>query len=206
MRYAVATHPAFLMSSARFLIGGGLLYLFSRRRGAPVPGRARNPRRRHCRPADARPWQRLGRMVRARITSGLAALLVAASPLWFLLLDWLRPGGKRPTRIALVGLVIGFAGVILLLNPGGSGTGGIDRSARRSHARNAGLGGRLALQPHGDLSKLAVHGHRDRNALRRRVPAGHGHLDRGMGALSLWWGWHAAGADCPSVPRSRWRI
>jgi drug/metabolite transporter (DMT)-like permease len=52
----------------------------------------------------------------AALPSGLAALLAAAVPLWVVLL---RIAGKdRPTRRTSVGIVLGFAGVALLLLPG----------------------------------------------------------------------------------------
>jgi drug/metabolite transporter (DMT)-like permease len=50
------------------------------------------------------------------ISSGLAALLVALTPMWFALLEWIRPGGKRPDFKTVLGIAIGFGGVILLVN------------------------------------------------------------------------------------------
>jgi drug/metabolite transporter (DMT)-like permease len=52
-----------------------------------------------------------------RVPSSLAALLVAAVPLYTALLDWARPGGRRPERPVLAGIVIGFAGMVLLALP-----------------------------------------------------------------------------------------
>jgi drug/metabolite transporter (DMT)-like permease len=50
------------------------------------------------------------------LPSGLAALLIAAVPLWVVLL---RAGtGDRPTRWTVVGVLVGFAGVAVLLLPG----------------------------------------------------------------------------------------
>jgi drug/metabolite transporter (DMT)-like permease len=34
------------------------------------------------------------------VPSGIAALVVAAVPLWMLLVEWLRPGGRRPQRLS----------------------------------------------------------------------------------------------------------
>ncbi len=59
-----------------------------------------------------------------RVPSGIAALLVATVSLWMVLIDWLRPGGTRPVPRVIVGLVLGFAGLALLVGPkdlGGSG-------------------------------------------------------------------------------------
>ena len=58
------------------------------------------------------------------IPSGLAALIVAIVPMWMVLLDWLRPGGQRPTGPVVAGLVMGLAGVMLLVGPIELGGGG----------------------------------------------------------------------------------
>jgi drug/metabolite transporter (DMT)-like permease len=51
------------------------------------------------------------------IPSGIAALLVATVTLWMVLVDWFRPGGSRPALRVLAGLVLGFAGMALLVGP-----------------------------------------------------------------------------------------
>jgi drug/metabolite transporter (DMT)-like permease len=58
------------------------------------------------------------------VPSGVTALLVATVSLWMVLVDWLRPGGTRPVPRVVVGLMMGFAGLALLVGPknlGGSG-------------------------------------------------------------------------------------
>jgi drug/metabolite transporter (DMT)-like permease len=58
------------------------------------------------------------------VPSGVTALLVATVSLWMVLVDWLRPGGTRPVPRVVVGLLLGFAGLALLVGPknlGGSG-------------------------------------------------------------------------------------
>ena len=52
-----------------------------------------------------------------RVASGLAALLIATEPFWIVLLDWLRPGGRRPGLAVAAGLLFGFIGVGLLVSP-----------------------------------------------------------------------------------------
>jgi drug/metabolite transporter (DMT)-like permease len=52
-----------------------------------------------------------------RVPSGIAALLVATVSLWLVIVDWLRPSGTRPVPRVFVGLVLGFAGLALLLGP-----------------------------------------------------------------------------------------
>jgi drug/metabolite transporter (DMT)-like permease len=51
------------------------------------------------------------------VPSGIAALLVATVSLWMVLLDWIRPGGTRPVPRVFAGLVLGFAGMALLIGP-----------------------------------------------------------------------------------------
>jgi drug/metabolite transporter (DMT)-like permease len=58
------------------------------------------------------------------VPSGVTALLVATVSLWLVLIDWLRPGGTRPVPRVIAGLLLGFAGLALLVGPknlGGSG-------------------------------------------------------------------------------------
>jgi drug/metabolite transporter (DMT)-like permease len=51
------------------------------------------------------------------IPSGLAALLVASTPLWFLILDSIMIGHHRVSARGLVGLALGLAGTAVLLWP-----------------------------------------------------------------------------------------
>ena len=54
----------------------------------------------------------------AHVPSGLVALLVSTIPLWMALLAAFGPEAQPPGRQALVGLVLGFAGIALLIGPG----------------------------------------------------------------------------------------
>jgi drug/metabolite transporter (DMT)-like permease len=117
MRYADESLPPFLMAGTRFLVAGALLYGWLRLRGATRPSRV------HWRSAlivgallllggnGMVAWSELV------LPSSLAALLISTVPIWLALLDWLRPGGRRPSRAALFGLALGFAGVFLLIGP-----------------------------------------------------------------------------------------
>jgi drug/metabolite transporter (DMT)-like permease len=57
------------------------------------------------------------------IPSGVTALLIALTPVWMVLFDWLRPKGTRPGALVIAGLVVGFAGVTLLARKNGHGAG-----------------------------------------------------------------------------------
>lgn len=117
IRYAIDSIPPFLMAGARFLVAGGALYVWARLTGAERPSKT--------------VWGAMaltGVMMLAagngsvtwseqRIPSGLAALFVASVALWMVLLEFLRKNGTRPTRLSIVGLLLGFGGVALLVGP-----------------------------------------------------------------------------------------
>ena len=48
--------------------------------------------------------------------TGVVAVLIATTPIWMVVLTWLKPGGKFPGWLVIAGLVTGFAGIILLVN------------------------------------------------------------------------------------------
>jgi len=58
------------------------------------------------------------------VPSGIAALLVATVTLWMVLVDWLRPGGHKPSARTLLGIVLGFAGMVILVGPSKLGNSG----------------------------------------------------------------------------------
>ena len=58
------------------------------------------------------------------VPSGITALLVATVTLWMVLVDWLRPGGHRPSLRVLVGIFTGFAGLLILVGPAHLGNSG----------------------------------------------------------------------------------
>jgi drug/metabolite transporter (DMT)-like permease len=113
------------MAGVRFLLAGGILYGFARARGLARP--------------TPRQWGGAavvggllllggnGGVVWAEqfVASGLVALLVAVEPLWVALLDWARPGGCRPTRATAAGMLLGVAGVAILVGPKEVAAGGI---------------------------------------------------------------------------------
>ena len=115
--YAIETIPPFLMAGTRFLVAGGILYLWARITGAMRPSKAQ--------------WMATaitGILMLAvgngavtwseqRIPSGLAALFVATVALWMVLLEFLRRNGTRPTRLSILGLLLGFGGVAVLVGP-----------------------------------------------------------------------------------------
>lgn len=114
IRYAVETIPPFFMGGARFLIAGLMLYGLMRLMGTPRPGLI------HWAHAAVAGILLLAlangllNWAQKRVPSGVAALLIAVTPLWFAVLDWLLPRGTRPNAQTLVGLLVGFGGAALL--------------------------------------------------------------------------------------------
>jgi drug/metabolite transporter (DMT)-like permease len=117
IRFAVETMPPFLMAAMRFLVAGGILFIWRRAAGDPFP--------------TFRQWKSAaivgllmllggnGAVVWAerRVVSGVAALLVGAAPLWMVLIDAVRPGAKRSSWQTWLGVLWGFAGIALLVGP-----------------------------------------------------------------------------------------
>jgi drug/metabolite transporter (DMT)-like permease len=117
IRYAVETIPPFIMGGTRFVVSGALLYLWARSRGATRPTRInwRNA-------AMAGGFLLLGgngAVVWAEqfMPSGLTALLVSILPFWLVIIEWVRPPRQRPSGAIILGLVLGFAGIVVLVGP-----------------------------------------------------------------------------------------
>lgn len=117
IHFAVQTMPPFWMAGARFVIAGSILYAYLRIRGTVAP------QREHWFAASGVGALLLvggnGLLVwsEQRVPSGLAATILALIPLWMVLLDSLRPGGPELTRRMACGLVMGLAGIGILVGP-----------------------------------------------------------------------------------------
>jgi len=129
IRFAVETLPPYLMTGARFLVAGGLLYAWARWRGARPP-----------QPVHWRSALLVGGLMISggmglvgwasqSVPSGLVALVIATSPLWLVSLDGLLPGGARPGRLTILGVALGLAGVAWLVGPDVFGTGRLPAGA-----------------------------------------------------------------------------
>ena len=117
IKYVIETLPPFISAGARFSLAGATLFIVGR-----FSKDYKKPTLRQWR-ASAVVGTLLflggnGGVVIAEhhITSGLAALLVATEPFWVVLLSWLWLKGARPDWRVTLGLLIGFAGVYLLID------------------------------------------------------------------------------------------
>ena len=117
IRFAVETIPPFLSAGVRFLISGIILLVWQRAAGQPMPTRKQ--------------WISLaiiGNLLllggnglvswaEQTIPSGIAALMIGAIPMFMVVTEAFRPGGIKPNRWTILGLVIGFAGIFILIGP-----------------------------------------------------------------------------------------
>jgi drug/metabolite transporter (DMT)-like permease len=112
IRIAIESIPPLLMIGVRFIVAGGVLYFFLRRRGVPTPKRSQ--------------WLGstavgilligggMGGVATAEqwVPSSVAAVCIATAPLWISLFAGLW--GRWPVRSEWLGLSLGFVGVVLL--------------------------------------------------------------------------------------------
>ena len=112
IRIALPGYPPFLLGAVRMFLAGALMYAVLRARGARPPTRAQ--------------WRALWllsifmvllsnglvNLAETEVSSGFAAVAVAAMPLFAGVFAMMR--GRHPSRIEWIGLVVGFAGVIWL--------------------------------------------------------------------------------------------
>ena len=117
IRISIESNPPLLMGAFRWLAAGSLLVAMLRIRGERLPARSA--------------WPSLsiigllligfgnGAVVWAEqtVVSGLTAVLVAMAPFWMVGIEAVTPGGDPLTPRRIVGLIVGFAGIVLLVWP-----------------------------------------------------------------------------------------
>jgi drug/metabolite transporter (DMT)-like permease len=115
IRIAVEHWPPLWMAAVRFAIAGGGLYAVLRLRGAPAPG--------------WRAWLAAGVVgglmlgggngtvcwAEQWVPSGETALILAAAPLWTVLLPWLFRRVRAPRPLVALGVIVGLVGVGVLI-------------------------------------------------------------------------------------------
>ena len=122
IRVGVRSLPPFLMAGCRFVIAGGILYTIMRARGVRSPTLAEWGRAAVAGLLMLTAANGLVTWAEIHVASNLAALFIAAVPLYVALLDWLRPGGVAPKRRVWLGITVGAAGMALLVMRDGSST------------------------------------------------------------------------------------
>jgi drug/metabolite transporter (DMT)-like permease len=128
IRMALEAFPPFVLVATRFIVSGSILLTAAWARGA------RLPRGRDLWQAALSGILILGvgngclTFAEVLIPSGLAGLITTLSPFWLVGIEALMPGGERLHAPTIFGMVVGFAGVALLLS-GEVGAGGLSRAA-----------------------------------------------------------------------------
>ena len=126
MKFAVASLPPFPMAGARYFLAGAILLTAGLAMGARGLTRDQWVAAAIVGTALMSSNGMVSWAVR-RIPSGVAALLVAITPCWMVLLEWQRDRALRPHRGTVAGLLLGLAGIALLIGPGELlGSGHID--------------------------------------------------------------------------------
>jgi drug/metabolite transporter (DMT)-like permease len=114
IKYAIETIPPILMASIRFFVAGSLLMIWCMLKGESLPNLK-----------SLIPLSVSGILmlfvgngsvawIEQYLPSGLAAIIVATVPLWFVLLDKRQWAYHFSNKLIIVGLLIGFAGVLVL--------------------------------------------------------------------------------------------
>ncbi len=127
IKISLETMPPFLIGGLRFTTAGLVLAIVRRLQGKPMPN-ARGLFDSFVAGFLLLGFGNGGVVYGEQFTpSGLAAVLVAAVPFWMVGVEALLPGGERLSRRGIVGLLIGFSGIVLLVWPdlhfGGADTG-----------------------------------------------------------------------------------
>lgn len=117
IRFAVETIPPFLHAAVRFLIAGTILYTWRRMAGDPAPTKNQWKSALIIGTCLILFGNGLIALAETNIPSGVAALLVATTPMFMVIVEALRPGGSKPTFVQILALLIGFGGVALLIGP-----------------------------------------------------------------------------------------
>ena len=127
IRICLESIPPMLMGGLRWSAAGLLLAFYVKGSGAKLPPQGRWPG------VVLLGFLMLvlgnGGVVVAEqwVPSGLAAVIVASNPFWMAAVEAAIPGGERLTRTIVAGLVVGFTGILVLVWPDLTTSGGSHR-------------------------------------------------------------------------------
>jgi drug/metabolite transporter (DMT)-like permease len=119
--FGVETIPPLLLMAVRFLLAGGVLYVWARRQGAPAPSPTNWGAALVTGALLFTATHGLLAWAELRVASGLAALLGATSPLWIVLMDRAHGGRTGGRLLPLAGSLAGILGVLVLMGPSAMG-------------------------------------------------------------------------------------
>ncbi|MFO7445767.1 MAG: EamA family transporter [Ignavibacteriaceae bacterium] len=117
IRFAIETLPPFFMAGIRFIAAGLILFAFAMYKS---PSKIKTV---HWKSSFIIGGFLLlggnGGVVWAEqfVPSGLTAVLVATVPIWVVIISWISKKGDKPSVKITSGVILGFAGLIFLINP-----------------------------------------------------------------------------------------
>ncbi len=127
IRLAIDTLPPFLMAATRFSLAGAILLTWSLLKGERFVSSLSQWRKAFIVGALLLLCGNGGvTWAEKYVASGLVALLVSTEPLWVVILNWILTR-RRPNSRVLLGVLIGLAGVTLLVSDG------LSRGSRSSY-------------------------------------------------------------------------
>ncbi len=117
IKVAIETIPPFFHASVRFLISGIILVVWQRSAGHAMPTRNQWGSVAIIGTLLLLGGNGLVSWAEQFIPSGIAALIIGSMPMFLVVAEALRPNGVKPTWRAIIGLLIGFAGIFILVGP-----------------------------------------------------------------------------------------
>ena len=128
IRFAVETIPPFMMAGTRFLVAGLILYIWRRLAGDPAPTFKQYRSAVIVGILLLLGGNGLVSWAEQHVASGIAALLVGSVPLWIVLIDFLLPNAFKPDWKIILGLMVGFGGIVLLVTSTSSASSSTEMS------------------------------------------------------------------------------
>ena len=117
IKVAIETIPPFLQAGIRFFISGLILMIWQLAAGSKVPTRKQWVSTAIIGTLLLLGGNGLVSWAEQFIPSGIAAIIIGSIPMFLVIAEAIRPGGVRPTWRAIIGLLIGFAGIFILVGP-----------------------------------------------------------------------------------------
>jgi drug/metabolite transporter (DMT)-like permease len=113
--FAIESMPPFLMSSFRFLAAGLILYAWTSLKGEKHTDLISLSKNAICGILMLVGGTVSVTWAEQYLSSGMAAIIVTAVPFWFILLDKRQWSFYFSNKIVILGLLIGFVGVLMLI-------------------------------------------------------------------------------------------
>jgi len=117
IKFTIETIPPFLQAGIRFLISGFILVSWQRLAGKDLPTRKQWRSTAIIGALLLLGGNGLVSWAEQFIPSGIAALVIASSPMFLVIGEAVRPNGVKPNWQGVVGLLIGFVGIFILIGP-----------------------------------------------------------------------------------------